>query len=69
MIADSKARCREGSVREQIGKVYLVVSAEGVLLRKCLICECVFTREEAREHFGVRCYPSSKPILAIGTWR
>jgi hypothetical protein len=57
MIKDSKSNRSEAVVRDQIGKVFLVVSTDGLMLRRCLICEGVFTREEAREHFRVACYP------------
>jgi len=60
MTKDSKARCHEGSVRDQIGKVFVVISTQGVCLRQCLICEGVFTREAAREHFAARCQPSQQ---------
>jgi hypothetical protein len=60
MNKDRKGCCREGSVRDQIGKVFLVVSTDGLMLRQCLICDGVFTREEAREHYTVRCGPSQQ---------
>jgi hypothetical protein len=50
MTKDSRFNRSEGI--DRIGKIFLVVSTQGVGLRQCLICECVFTREEAREHFG-----------------
>jgi len=40
---------------DQIGKVFIVVSQD---VRRCLICDCVFTRQAAAEHAGTVCYPS-----------
>ena len=60
MIKDSKSNCSEEVVRDVIGKVFLVVSTQGVMLRRCLICEGVFTREEAQEHYATRCEPSQE---------
>jgi hypothetical protein len=61
MIKDRKDIRIAGSVqRDKIGKIFLVISTQVVPLRQCLICEGVFTREEAREHFTVRCEPSQQ---------
>ena len=57
MIKDSKSNRTEAVVREQIGKIFLVVSTDGVLLRQCLVCEEMFTRQESAEHFSVACFP------------
>jgi hypothetical protein len=56
MNKDSKGN-RHGIVRDRIGKVFLAVSTHGVLLRQCLICEGVFTREVCAEHSKVHCSP------------
>jgi hypothetical protein len=57
----SKSNRSVGGVRrDQIGKIFLVVSTQVVPLRQCLICEGVFTREEAREHYAVRCEPQQQ---------
>jgi hypothetical protein len=61
MIADRKEGRITGSVRpDKIGKVFLVVSTQVIPLRQCLVCESVFTPEEAREHYTVRCEPSQQ---------
>jgi hypothetical protein len=33
------------ALRDRIGKVFQVVSTEGILLRQCLVCEEMFTRK------------------------
>ena len=60
MNQDSKAHCCEGIVRDRIGKVFIVLGQD---LRQCLICEDVFTREEAREHYATRCEPPQQTDL------
>jgi hypothetical protein len=57
MIAEKNNRITGSVQRDQIGKVFLVVSPQGMMMRQCLICEGVFTHKEAREHFRVACYP------------
>jgi hypothetical protein len=53
MTADDKTRRSAGCVRtDQIGKVFIVVGQD---VRKCLICEGVFTRQDAAEHAKVGC--------------
>jgi hypothetical protein len=53
MTADKTTRLGADSTRtDQIGKVFLVVSQD---VRKCLICEGVFTRRAASEHATVPC--------------
>ena len=53
MIRYSKDCRIAGSVlSDRIGKVFIVVSQD---LRKCLICEQVFTRQAASEHSTVPC--------------
>jgi hypothetical protein len=55
MTIDEKTRRDAGSIRsDQIGKVFLVVGQD---VRKCLICEGVFTRRVSAEHAKVACYP------------
>jgi hypothetical protein len=53
-------RIAGGAQYDRIGKVFQAISTQVVPLRQCLICEGVFTREEARHHFAVRCEPSQK---------
>jgi hypothetical protein len=61
MIKDGNSNRIAGSVRsDRTGEVFLVVSTKGVPLRQCLVCESVFTPEEAREHYTVRCEPSQQ---------
>ena len=56
MTADGKTRRETGSTRtDQIGKVFIVV---GQNVRRCLICEQVFTRRASAEHAKLACYPA-----------
>jgi hypothetical protein len=53
MTADKKTRRGADSTRaDQIGKVFLVV---GQNVRKCLVCEQLFTRRASAEHAKVVC--------------
>jgi hypothetical protein len=54
MTADDKAERSASSIRtDQIGKVFLVVGQD---VRKCLVCEQLFTRRTASEHAKVSCH-------------
>jgi hypothetical protein len=56
MTADEKAQRETGSTRsDQIGKVFIVVGQD---VRKCLICEQLFTRRASAEHAKMVCYPA-----------
>ena len=53
MTADKTTRIGADSARtDQMGKVFLVV---GRNVRKCLVCEKLFTRQAASEHGNVLC--------------
>ena len=39
---------------DRIGKPFLVMAGN---VRKCLVCEALFTRQEAPQHSRVVCYP------------
>ncbi|MGO9862338.1 MAG: hypothetical protein ACLPLR_01900 [Terriglobales bacterium] len=55
MTADEKAQRDAGCPRDdQIGKAFVVV---GRNVRRCLVCEELFTRRTASEHAKVDCYP------------
>ena len=55
MTADEKIRRGADSTRtDQIGKAFLVVGQD---MRRCLICEGVFTRRAAFEHSVAPCMP------------
>jgi hypothetical protein len=41
---------------EQVGKVFVVVGS----MRRCLICERVFTPPQAAEHAATPCHPSTE---------
>jgi hypothetical protein len=41
---------------EQVGKVYIVTHG----MRQCLICNLLFTREEAPKHAGTTCFPKQR---------
>jgi hypothetical protein len=57
MTADEKTRRDTGSTRiDQVGKVFMVV---GQRVRKCLVCEELFTRRSASEHATVPCMPGT----------
>jgi len=54
MTADKTTRLGADSTRtDQIGKVFLVVSQD---VRKCLVCEQLFTRRASAEHSKVVCH-------------
>jgi hypothetical protein len=59
MIRDSKSNRSEAVVRDKIGKIFLIVSTDRVLLRQCLVCEEMFTRQESAEHFRAACHPKT----------
>jgi len=42
---------------DQIGKPFLVMAG---MIRKCLVCEELFTRQEAPKHANVVCQPRSE---------
>lgn len=42
---------------DRIGKVFCVLNQD---MRKCLICDEVFTRQAAVEHAGTPCFPSQR---------
>lgn len=58
MAADDKnergAACPQ---TDQVGKVFIIV---GLSVRKCLVCEELFTRRSASEHATVPCVPGTK---------
>lgn len=71
LTADEKTQRGAGSTGiDQIGKVFIVVARDE---RKCLICDCVFTRQGAAEHADVVCHRvmsvkavlNSKLVLSI----
>jgi len=39
---------------DKVGKVFIVQGS----LRRCLICDGLFTRDASREHFGETCFPT-----------
>ena len=56
MTADETTPRGAGSIRiDRIGKVFIVVDQD---VRKCLICDGVFTRRASAEHANVACYPA-----------
>ena len=56
MSADKKTRRGADSTRtDEIGKVFIAL-AQGV--RKCLICDGMFTRRASAKHAKVACYPA-----------
>jgi hypothetical protein len=58
MTADEKSERGAACARtDQVGKVFIVV---GQRVRKCLVCEELFTRRAASEHAGVTCMPGTR---------
>lgn len=54
MTAEKTTRRETDSTRtDQIGKVFLVVGQD---VRKCLVCEQLFTRRSTAEHAKVVCF-------------
>jgi hypothetical protein len=63
MTADETTRRDAGCAHtDQVGKVFIVV---GQRVRKCLVCEELFTRRAASEHATVQCMPGTNMNL----WR
>jgi len=61
MTADDKSERGVACARtDQVGKVFVVV---GQRVRKCLVCEELFTRRAASEHAGVMCMPGGNMNL------
>jgi hypothetical protein len=61
MIQEIKdRRIGTGNDAESYSKVF-IVCGEGALLRKCLICERVFSRQESFEHSKFPCQPPAPP--------
>lgn len=56
MVADEKTQRDVGSTRsDQTGKLFLVVGQD---VRRCLVCEQLFTRQASAEHAKVACSPT-----------
>jgi hypothetical protein len=63
MIKEGKCdRIARGVRSDKIGKVFFVVGQD---VRRCLVCEQVFTRRAASEHATVPCIPGTNMNL----WR
>ena len=64
MAADDKNERGAACARtDQVGKVFVVV---GQRVRKCLVCEELFTRRASAEHSKVICYPAVSGVRHIG---
>ncbi len=56
MTPDDKTRLDVGFTHtDQIGNVFAVVGQD---VRKCLVCEQLFTRRASAEHANVVCHPA-----------
>ncbi len=55
MVADGKRTYRETVAHDHVGKVFVAVARD---MRKCLICNSLFTRRGAAEHVETVCHPS-----------
>ncbi len=65
MAADDKNERGAACARtDQVGKVFVVV---GQRVRKCLVCEELFTRRASAEHATVACYPTVPDVRPIGS--
>ena len=57
MNANEQTRLETGSPRsDRIGKVFIVVGRD---VRKCLICDQLFSRRAASDHAKAACQPTS----------
>jgi hypothetical protein len=56
-------KTRRGARTDQVGKVFIVVSQR---VRKCLVCEELFTRRASAEHSKVICYPTASDVRHTG---
>ena len=50
---DQFSRGAAGTSTDRVGKVFVALAHD---MRKCLICDGVFTRQGAAEHAGVVCH-------------
>lgn len=57
---DAQENCTAAVPTDQVGKVFRVVGRQ---LRKCLICEQVFARQDSAEHASVACWPEKQVLL------
>jgi hypothetical protein len=49
---------------ERVGKVFVVVGG----MRRCLVCDGIFTTREAAEHAVIPCHPTTKES-ALRNWK
>lgn len=64
MAADDKNERGAACARaDQVGKVFIVV---GQRVRKCLVCEELFTRRASADHAKVICFPTVSDVRHIG---
>jgi len=60
MAHDGKQTHREVDAHaDLVGKVFKVVSED---MRKCLVCDQVFTRRDAAKHADMVCYPGGQAV-------
>jgi hypothetical protein len=55
MTADKQTRGAASINADQIGKVFVAIARD---MRKCLVCEQLFTRRASAEHAKRVCYPA-----------
>lgn len=58
MTAHEIQRGADSILTDKIGKVFRAVFIDGILYRRCLVCDGLLTREESREHAQVACFPN-----------
>jgi hypothetical protein len=65
MITNTFHQNHSGPIRtDRIGKAFVAVLVDGILYRRCLVCESLFSREASREHAEVPCYSAMQTIEA-----
>jgi hypothetical protein len=55
MTTNDQSRRDAAASNDQIGKVFVVFGQD---VRRCLICDGVFTTQDAAAHAGTVCHPS-----------
>lgn len=58
-----RAACAAAFPTDQVGKVFIVLAIQG--MRRCLVCDHVFTRPESAEHANVVYWPEKRSSWLI----
>jgi hypothetical protein len=54
---DAQENCTAAFRKDTVGKVFIVTQG----MRRCLICNQVFTRQASARHANVVCWPEKRP--------